>query len=57
MVSVGFVHTTVPPAPVGSGEHLNPGPEAALAVNWLGSVSLTTTPSALSGPLLETVSV
>ena len=55
-VSSGSVHTTVPPAFVGT-VHVNPEPAALVAVNWLGSVSLTTTPCALSGPLFVTVSV
>ena len=51
---VPSVHTSVPPV-VGSGEHV--APVALVAVNWLGSKSLTTTCCALSGPLLVTVNV
>ena len=51
---VPSVHTSVPPV-VGSGAHV--APEAAVAVNWLGRLSLTTTCWALSGPLLVAVSV
>src|ERR1700722_14371310 len=49
------MQTTVPPGPPGSVQS-NPLP-TAVAVNWLGRESLTTTPSAVLGPSLETVSV
>ncbi len=50
------VQTTVPPGPPGSVQP-NPPPPAAVAVNWLGRESLTTTPLAALGPLFETVSM
>ena len=46
---VPSVHTSVPPV-TGSGAHA--APVAAVAVNWLGRESLTTTCWALSGPFV-----
>ena len=51
---VPSVQTNVPPV-VGNG--VQAAPEAPVAVNWLGRVSLTTTCSAASGPSLVAVSV